>query len=113
VRKPKMTEETAAATKSSEPRNPEERIGGVEILHSGLKTLNVLATIPPPEAERAPSRIWYIKDPRMAGFEWEVVARTAPEMGNDRVRASMTGTTVSRVSALGWYGVIKGELTKR
>lgn len=69
MRNPKMTEEAAAARKSSDPRNPEERIGGVEILHSGLKTLNVLATIPPPEAERAPRRIWYIRDPRMAGFE--------------------------------------------
>lgn len=97
-----MTLDPAAARKSSDPRNPPERMAGVENLHSGENMLRVDTRIPPPEAEIPPRMIWYMREFLMRGLGWMLHAATAPEMGNDRVRPSIRGTMVSKVSEVGW-----------
>lgn len=113
MRKPKIPAAAAPARKSRLPSKPLKRIGGVESLHSGLKTLSVVAARPPPDADRPPSKSWNMSDDRMAGLEWLLVERTAPEIGKERVRPSMMGRMVSRIAGLGRRAMIPGLVMNR
>jgi hypothetical protein len=86
------------------PQNPALRIGGVPNDQFGEKTLSVEAMRPPPDEDRPPRMSWKSRLDRIAGLEWDWVERTAPVIGNERVRASMTGKRVSRVLGDGSVG---------
>lgn len=88
VTKPKTAAPMAPATKSKYAVQPANSMGGVESDQSGLKTLSVLATRPPPEVERPPRIICIIVLERIAGLVWPDAERTAPDIGNVRIKAS-------------------------
>jgi hypothetical protein len=108
VRTPNTPAAADPARKSRHPSSPVNRMGGVESLQSGLKTPRVVAAIPPPEAASPPHKSWNISDPRIAGFGWLEVDKTAPEMGKLRVRPSMMGRRVSRTAGDGRRAVNAG-----
>ena len=66
--------------------------------------MRVDAINPPPEEDRPPRMSWKKRLDRMVGFGWDWVVSTAPVMGNDRVRASITGKNVSSVRGAGNVG---------